>query len=172
MLTDYCFYTTQGFQAERTEDQQTPAGRSHWLEPKEREDHGGYTQTAAGYQDSWMISGLTCSRWRTLRSVWAELRLRHWVHPRSRSRRDKGWNSNVIKSLSWENSSCLIRSSAVTYRKKTLRLHYSVSSHVVPTENWTPGYRSSSRKWSTSVDTHDLNLLHSPRPAPGSAFRY
>lgn len=154
MLTDYCFYTTPVFQAERTEDQQTPAGRSHWLEPEERENHDGDTQAAAAYLHSWRISGLTCSRWRMLRSVWAELRLRHWVHPRSRSRRDKGWNSSVIKSLSWENSSCLIRSSAVTYRRKSLRLQ------VVPT------------KCSTSVDTHDSSLPHSPRPAPGSAFRY
>ena len=74
--------------------------------------------------DSWTVSVLTCSWWRTLSSVWAELRLRQWIHPRSSSRRDNGWNSNFSKSLSWGNSSCLIRSSAVTYRKEPISLRY------------------------------------------------
>lgn len=33
MLTDYCFYTIQVFQAEMTKDWQTPAEQSHWLMP-------------------------------------------------------------------------------------------------------------------------------------------
>lgn len=142
MLTDCWLYTIQVFQAERTEDWQTPAGQSHWLVPIKRVKtvsakplklhlNSSKGEDACRCLDRWMISVLTCSRWRMPSSVLAELRLRHWVQPRSNSRRDKGWNSNFSKSLSWENSSCLIRSSAVTYSKESLQLHYSISSRVV-----------------------------------------
>lgn len=53
-----------------------------------------------------------------LRSSWAELKLRHWVHPSSSSSRDKGLNSSWRSIFSWLNSSSLTRSSAVTYIKK------------------------------------------------------
>lgn len=132
MLTNCCFYTIQVFRVERREDWQTPAEQSHWLVPKRRckdcirKRHLNNCREGGTRRclDSWMISVLTCSRWRVPSSAWAELRLRHWVHPRSNSRRDNGWNSSCSKSFSWENSSCLIRSSAVTYRKGPISLHY------------------------------------------------
>lgn len=55
MLTDYCFYTTQVFQAERTEDRRTPAGRSHWLEPRARERT--MTVTLHQLQGTWTAEG-------------------------------------------------------------------------------------------------------------------
>ena len=76
------------------------------------------------------IRRLTCSRCRTLSSVWAALRLRHCVHPRSNSRRERGWNSSWSKSLSAENSSCLIRSRAVICRKEPNYYIIQISSHV------------------------------------------
>lgn len=117
-----------------------------------------------GCLDWGILPTLTWSKWRVERSILAELKLRQWFHPRSNNNRDRGWNSNFSRFLRWENSSCLIRSSAVTYRKDTwmITLFNFPITWLKTSINYVQKKQNKPKQQKT--------WEHLPRPVPESAF--